>query len=300
MIVIVVPVSCAIVWARRLNLFPEAGNLLGRQVAQFERVLHEAGHDVARAGEHLQLSDVSHLPPGFGRHDGLDGLDEFRGGQQRIPPFGHGRRARVVREAADLDVVLVDADDAFDDANGDAGLEEVAALLDVQLQVAVEGARRQARIAEARRIAAKPANAVSAREAVVRALEVLRRADRPRAARLPIVPPSSFDQMTTCSGCRVVTPWSCSVRTASIADSDPRSPSKLPPLGTESMWEPKRIGLSERSLPARVAKMFAAVSMRGSSPLHASGPWHTFGPHIDSVPSGGNFDGDVQCPPSKL
>ena len=164
--VIVVPVSSAIVWARAESLSRGAAIFSGNRSRNSSECFTRPGTTFRAPGEHLQPSDVSHLPPRLGRHDGLDDLDQFRGGQQRIPPFGHRRRARVVREAADLHVVLVDADDAFDDANGDAGFEEVAALLDVQLQVAVEGARRQARIAEARRIAAEPANAVSAREAV--------------------------------------------------------------------------------------------------------------------------------------
>src|SRR5690348_6353783 len=52
----------------------------------------------------------------------------------------------------------------------------------------------------------------------------------------------------------------------SMADMEPRSPSKLPPLGTESMCEPKRMGLSELSLPGRMAVILPAVSMRGSRP----------------------------------
>jgi hypothetical protein len=50
------------------------------------------------------------------------------------------------------------------------------------------------------------------------------------------------------------------------APSTPRSPSKLPPDGTESMCDPKRMGGSEESVPARRPKMFAAASTRGVSP----------------------------------
>ena len=83
--------------------------------------------------------------------------------------------------------------------------------------------------------------------------------------------------MTTCSGCRVVTPG----RAACAPPRWPtatRSPSKLPPLGTESMWEPKRIGLSVGSVPARVAKMLAPCRCGARDRPHASGPWRSGGP----------------------
>ena len=41
----------------------------------------------------------------------------------------------MVRKALDDHVVAVNADDAFDDANGNLGLVERAALLDVELDV---------------------------------------------------------------------------------------------------------------------------------------------------------------------
>ena len=78
----------------------------------------------------------------------------------------------------------------------------------------------------------------------------------PAAARLPVRPllnakPSSFCQSTTSSGRRVVMLASLRVRMTSMAPRVPRSPSKLPPLGTESVWEPKRTGGSESPVPAR-------------------------------------------------
>ena len=99
----------------------------------------------------------------------------------------------------------------------------------------------------------------------------------PKAARLPMVPPSSFAQITTSSGWRVVIPRSLKVRTISIAESDPRSPSKFPPLGTESMCEPNRIGLSEASLPARRPKMFPPRRRGDRDPPPASAPWRRCG-----------------------
>ena len=50
-----------------------------------------------------------------------------------------------------------------------------------------------------------------------------------------------------------------SVSIDAIAASEPRSPSKLPPLGTESMCEPNRIGGSAGVVPARRAKMLPAA-----------------------------------------
>ena len=47
----------------------------------------------------------------------------------------------------------------------------------------------------------------------------------PLTARLPYSPPSSFCQMTTCSGCRVVIPCSPNVCATSIADIEPTLPS---------------------------------------------------------------------------
>jgi hypothetical protein len=72
--------------------------------------------------------------------------------------------------------------------------------------------------------------------------------------------------MTICNGCRVVTPRSFNVRMTSIADIEPKSPSKLPPLGTESMCEPKKIGFKFWSEPGRDPKIFPAGSTRGSIP----------------------------------
>jgi serine/threonine protein kinase len=47
----------------------------------------------------------------------LHGFDEISGGQQRITALGHGRCAGVISESPNLDVVLVDADDALNDAD---------------------------------------------------------------------------------------------------------------------------------------------------------------------------------------
>ncbi len=61
-------------------------------------------------------------------------------------------------------------------------------------------------------------------------------------------------------------PAAASASIAPSAESDPRSPSKLPPLGTESMCEPNRIGFSCGTEPSRRAKMLPAGSIRGCRP----------------------------------
>ena len=69
----------------------------------------------------------------------------MRGRQQRILPIRHRRRARVIREAGDRHLVAIDRDDALDDADGNALALERAALLDVQLEVAMVRAASVAR-----------------------------------------------------------------------------------------------------------------------------------------------------------
>ncbi len=68
----------------------------------------------------------------------------------------------------------------------------------------------------------------------------------PATIRLPAVPRpkavlSSCAQITISHGCRGTSPAARLACTTSSAASVPRSPSKLPPVGTESMCEPKRI-----------------------------------------------------------
>ena len=73
----------------------------------------------------------------------------MRGRQQRILPLAHRRRPGVVGEAGDRDVVAMNRDDAFDDADRRAALFERAALLDVQLEVRVPRARLAHRLFDA-------------------------------------------------------------------------------------------------------------------------------------------------------
>ena len=69
------------------------------------------------------------------------------------------------------------------------------------------------------------------------------------------------------AGGACATPAASSASRTPSAPSDPRSPSKLPPFGTESMCDPKRIGGSVGlACPSRRAKMLPAGSMRGCRP----------------------------------
>ena len=82
---------------------------------------------------------------------------------------------------------------------------------------------------------------------------------------------SSCAHNTISSGWRVWIFAACTAWITSSAANVPRSPSKLPPVGTESMCDPNRIG-GWFGWPPNRAKMFPAASMRGtmSAPLISS------------------------------
>ena len=99
----------------------------------------------------------------------------------------------------------------------------------------------------------------------------------PATMRLPATPrlkatPSSDAQTTISSGWRVRTLPRVNASRTPIDASVPRSPSKLPPDGTESMWEPNRIGARDGSAPGRCAKMLPAGSTRGVAPAARINP----------------------------
>src|SRR5687767_7365774 len=95
---------------------------------------------------------------------------------------------------------------------------------------------------------------------------------RPNAAQLPKSPmpkraPSSSHQPTISTGRRKRTPSSSSESIASTAQSTPSAPSKRPPSGTESRWEPTTIAGPS---PPNRATRFAAASRRTVAPRAAS------------------------------
>ena len=71
------------------------------------------------------------------------------GGEEGISSLGHRRCACVVGCPTDRHVPLFDAEDAFDDTDGDSPMLENRPLLDVQLEVRREGAGRSTRRFEA-------------------------------------------------------------------------------------------------------------------------------------------------------
>ena len=112
------------------------------------------------------MADGADLPAGHARHRIANRHGEMRRREHRIVPFGNRRRPRMIRDARDDRLVLVDGDDPLDHANGDAGALERAALLDVQLEIAVMRPLRPPRIENAIRVAADLPDRVGAAHAV--------------------------------------------------------------------------------------------------------------------------------------
>ena len=65
----------------------------GREIAQLDGVLHNAGHDVARFGRRFHVPRA-HLTPGVAGDDFLHRFDQLGGGQQGVATIGHGRGCR--------------------------------------------------------------------------------------------------------------------------------------------------------------------------------------------------------------
>jgi len=123
------------------------------EVAQFDRQPHDTRHDVGHVRDHVQLTDGPDLPAGLAAHDLVNRQRRVGGGDQRIAAIGHRGRTRVIAEAPDFDFVPCNGDDAVHHANGDAGVLKRAAMFDVQIEIAVEGALVHLRPFDARRVA---------------------------------------------------------------------------------------------------------------------------------------------------
>ena len=121
------------------------------------------------------MPDRGHLTSGRARRGVPDGDGEMCGRQHRVVPLGDRRRAGVVGDARDDRFVPVDRDDAFHDAHGNARALERAALLDVQLEIAVKRPLRAARLEDTIGIAADLADRVAAAHAVPHLVHVARR-----------------------------------------------------------------------------------------------------------------------------
>src|SRR6185295_9568584 len=148
----------------------------------------------------------------------------------------------MIGETSDLYIICVNAHNPLHHADRHIGAIQRAALLDVKLQVATECAGEKARFGQPRRVTTKFAHIIGQRDSVAYPSKSPGRST-PAAAPLPAKVFSSSVQITIWSGCRVVMPRSSNVCMTSIADIEPKSPSKLPPPGTESICEPKRMGL---------------------------------------------------------
>ena len=130
------------------------------------------GTTLRALGDTSRCPDRSNLPSGVAGDDFLHRFDQLGGGQQSVTAFGHGRGSGMIGEAVNLDLVLVNADYAFDHSDWDAGFIESATLLDVQLQIAMDGAGGHSRFSQLCRIAANLAQVIGQRDAVVHLRQV--------------------------------------------------------------------------------------------------------------------------------
>src|SRR5438132_1390219 len=101
------------------------------RVAQLHGERYLTWDDVRGTRPHVQAADRANLPARLGAHDAVHREHELGGGEQGVAPLVHGGGARVVREATNRDVVLVDADDPLHDPDLDAAAIEDPSLLDV-------------------------------------------------------------------------------------------------------------------------------------------------------------------------
>src|SRR5581483_4808028 len=144
----------------------QCGQLLLGKVPQLYRMLHQSGYHIAGVRIHLEMSYGPHLSPRHARYLLLDRLDDLCGSEQGVTPLGHWRRAGMICEAADFDLVLVDADDSVHDTDRNARLVQQAALLDMQLEITMDGPGRAARFLQPVRVAPNAAQAIGNAHAV--------------------------------------------------------------------------------------------------------------------------------------
>ena len=164
------------IFARALaNLVGQRVERVRRQIAQLDRQPDDAWNHVRRVRLHVEMTDGADLPARARRHDLAHRERQMRRRDQRILPLRHRRRARMIREAGDHRAIALNRDDAFDDADGGGAAFERAALLDVQLEIAVMRALRPHRVLDALGAAADPADGFGARHAVPGLIEIARR-----------------------------------------------------------------------------------------------------------------------------
>src|SRR5438445_931488 len=135
-------------------------------------MLHQTRHHVRGIGKYLQSSYSTHLPPRLSGHNLLDYLNQLGRSQQRIVALLHRSGSRMVGEAANLHIIFVDADDSFHYPDRNIRFIQDATLFDMQFQVAMECAGRQARFGEPGWIPTELAKTFRQRDSVAYTTEI--------------------------------------------------------------------------------------------------------------------------------
>ena len=164
------------------------------------------------------------------------------GGDERVGARRHRRRAGVIGAALDHDLEAGDAGDGRDHADVDPLRLQHRALLPM---CSSRNARMSSRRARSRRAASPPTMAIPS-GSVRPSGRGARARRRARAPPCPATPTqetpntvtSSPRQSTTSRSWSSVTPRSASARATSSPAATPAMPSKRPPEGTVSEWEP--------------------------------------------------------------
>ena len=126
-------------------------------------------------GDHLYLADGANLWSRFARDRLSDRQGQMRSRDHRILTIGHRRRSGVVGKTEDLCLIPSDRHDALDDADSGRRAFERAALLDMELEVAVPRALVAPCLHDAIGIAAYRADRVRPPYAVPHLVHVIRR-----------------------------------------------------------------------------------------------------------------------------
>ena len=120
----------------------------------------------------VEVPDRAHLPSGVARDDLPYCNRQLRSGNQRVLPLRHRRRPRMIREAGDHRAIALDRHDPLHDTDGRAARLQRAALLDVELEVAVVGAFRPDGRLDPIRLTADPPDGLRARHSVPRCCQI--------------------------------------------------------------------------------------------------------------------------------
>src|SRR6267378_5384049 len=114
---------------------PDPFDFCALEVAQFDRKFHAPWNDVARSGFDPHITHRANLPAGLRPNFFAHSKDSPRCGSECVLPAIHRRRASMVGESRGHASPPIDPDDALHDPDGNAGLVEHGALLDMKLQI---------------------------------------------------------------------------------------------------------------------------------------------------------------------